>query len=152
MPVVAGGVLSRLYVSGVFEHFFAAASPAFAHCCKLLSYWVFVPGVNLVFTCLMDRVAKSEKRAIHADGAWSWKGMALGFGIPCHQVSHQRKQIVVERSGPQPRSSQGLSKLCGTQPSDLAWRELKRCLPQRNLERKGGSRSEMNHWIAGAAT
>ena len=114
----------------------------------LVSVACLSPGVHLAYSCLMDRVAKSETRAIHEDGAWSWKGMASGLSIPCHQVSHQQKQIVAERSGPQPRSSQRLSKLCRTQSIDLAWRELKRCLPQRNPEHNGGSRSEMNHGIA----
>ena len=68
----------------------------------------FVPGVNLVFSCFMDRMAKSGKRALYADGARLWKRMASGLGITCHQVSHQRKQGVAETSRPQPRSSQGL--------------------------------------------
>ena len=37
---------------------------------------LFVPAVNLVFSCLLNRVAKSEQRAIYADGAWSWNRMA----------------------------------------------------------------------------
>ena len=36
--VVAGDTLSRLHVSGDFERFFADASPAFAHCGKLLGF------------------------------------------------------------------------------------------------------------------
>ena len=47
----------------------------------------FVPGVNLGFSCLMDRVAKSRKRAINADGARLWKRMAGGWaslGIKFH--------------------------------------------------------------------
>ena len=37
--------------------------------------------MNLVFSCLMVWVAKSEKRAVYADSARSWKGMAPGQGI-----------------------------------------------------------------------
>ena len=61
------------------------------------------------------------------------------------------KQIAAEKSGTQLRPRQGFSELSGAQFVDLAWRELSRCLPQRNLERKGSSRSKMNPRIAAHA-
>ena len=45
---------------------------------------LFVPGVNLVFSCLMDCLVMEKD--------------ASGLGIPYHQVSRQQKQIVDERS------------------------------------------------------
>ena len=99
-------------------------------------------------SCFMDRVARSGKRAIYTDGALAWKSMATELRIPCRQVSHQSKQFVARRSGPQPHLSQGLSKLKGTQSIDRAWRVLKRNLPQCSLKRQTGASLEVSPLLA----
>ena len=103
-----------------------------------------VAGMNLVFSYLMDWGQIREKSYLCR---WCLvmerDGIGIGHPLP--------SSFTPTETAPQPRSSQGLSKLSGTQSCDPAWRELKRCLPQLNLERQGGSRSEMNPWIAALA-